>query len=110
MKKVGCVKFVIATLAIHSFTFLPHMQPKNLFVSPINNYWATFVAQMLKKNTPKLQQKNAYKINKFIFEAGRQVSGQDTGVRACVFSMIDVRKCLKKFNELIFDSNQILLL
>ena len=34
-------------------TFLPHLQPKNLFFSPIINYWATFVAQMFNKKTYK---------------------------------------------------------
>ena len=31
-----------------------HLQPKNLFVSQIINYWATFVSQLFKNNT-KLQ-------------------------------------------------------
>ena len=51
----GCVQknwmlqFCLATLAIHSFSFLPHLQPKKQMCIPIIQYWVTFVAQMFKK-------------------------------------------------------------
>ena len=54
----GCVKFWLATLAIHSFS--PHLQPKKQICSKNIQYWVTFVAQIFKKPKNK-QQKNPEK-------------------------------------------------
>ena len=49
-EKTGCVKSWHATLAIQSFQFLPHLQPKKQMFSPnIRNWASTFVAQMFQK-------------------------------------------------------------
>ena len=46
-QKTGCVKCWLATLAILSFWFLPHLQPKKHLFSPFIIYWATFLAQLV---------------------------------------------------------------
>ena len=37
-KNTGCVKFWLATLAINSFSFLPHLQPQKQFFRPFIKY------------------------------------------------------------------------
>ena len=47
-EKTGCVNFVLATLTIHSFTFLTNLQSKNNLLAQLINIGLN-VAQMLKK-------------------------------------------------------------
>ena len=49
--ETGCVKCWLATLAIHSFSFLPHLQPKKQFFSPF--FKKTNIFQKNIKNSQK---------------------------------------------------------
>ena len=43
IKKTGCVKCWLATLAIHSFSILPHLQPKiNKLLAHLLQIWLLF--------------------------------------------------------------------
>ena len=74
-KQTGCVQFWHATLAIHSFSFLPHLQPKNQFFSPIIKCWATFLAQLLKTPEKPSFFSSFFSGRVYSFETGRDYHG-----------------------------------